>query len=224
MPLLPTPVAAWKEDEALLARAVGHFYPQLLSTRRDGRTYVWAVVNERGEVSQIEMNVRPTWDREDEFARTWQAYLERAGVVESQVRERLVLQIPIGPNYAAVAWVTQPGAPAQDPAAPTCTVAPRQAQAMEARMLATAEAQRRAIEHFVAAALSEGVPAGQELWFLIDPSGKVLRAGRRATITGPQAARMAMKQMLPEFSVGYVTRGTVVKDASGNEFRSAGSA
>jgi hypothetical protein len=38
LPLLPTPVAVWKEDEALLARAVGHFFPQLLSTRLDGRS------------------------------------------------------------------------------------------------------------------------------------------------------------------------------------------
>lgn len=82
-------------------------------------------------------------------------------------------------------------------------------------MLATAEAQRRVIEHFDAAALSEGVPAGQELWFLIAKDGKALRAGRRATITDPQAARLAMKKMLPEMSVGYVTRGTVVKDAMG---------
>jgi beta-lactamase regulating signal transducer with metallopeptidase domain len=215
LPLLPTPVADWKEDEALLARAVGYFYPQLLSTRQDGRTYVWAVVNERGEVSQIDMTLRPTWDREDVFARNWQAYLERAGVVEPQVRQQLVRQIPIGPNYIAVAWVMQLGVPAQDPAAPTFTIAPRQAQAMEARMLATAEAQRRVIEHFDAAALSEGVPAGQELWFLIDPSGKVLRAGRRMTITNPQAARMAMQQMFPEISVGYVTHGTVVKDTNG---------
>jgi hypothetical protein len=215
LPLLPTPVMEWKEDQALLARAVGHFYPQLLSTRLDGHPYVWAVVNERGEVSQIDMTVRPTWDREYDFARNWQAFLERAGVVESQVRQQLVMQIPIGPNYSAVAWVMQPGALAQDPAAPTFTVAPRQAQAMEARMLATVEAQRRVIEHFDGAALSEGVPKGQELWFLIDAEGKVLRAGRRTTITDPQAARLAMKEMFPEFSVGYVTRGTVVKDSTG---------
>jgi hypothetical protein len=215
LPLLPTPVTQWQEDEALLAQAVGHFYPQLLSTPQEGRPYVWAVVNERGEVSQIEMTLRPTWDREDEFARNWQAFRERAGVVESQVRQELVLQIPIGPNYAAVAWVMQPGAPAQDPAAPTFAVAPRQATAMEARMLATVEAQRRVIEHFDATALSEGVPKGQELWFLIDPNGKVLRAGRRRVIADPQAARMAMQHMFPQISVGYVTRGTVVKDASG---------
>jgi beta-lactamase regulating signal transducer with metallopeptidase domain len=215
LPLLPTPVAVWKEDEGMLARAVGHFYPQLLATRLDGRAYVWAVVNERGEVSQIEMTVRPSWDREDEFARSWQAYLERAGVAQSQVRQELVLQIPIGPNYVAVAWVMLPGVPAQDPAAPTFTVAPRQAQTMEARMLATAEAQRRVIEHFDAAAFSEGVPAGQELWFLMDPNGKVLRAGRRTTITDPQAARIAMNQLFPDVSVGYVTRGTVVRDAQG---------
>jgi hypothetical protein len=215
LPLLPTPVTQWQEDEALLAQAVGHFYPQLLSTPQEGRPYVWAVVNERGEVSQIEMTLRPTWDREDEFARNWQAFRERAGVVESQVRQELVLQIPIGPNYAAVAWVMQPGAPAQDPAAPTFAVAPRQATAMEARMLATVEAQRRVIEHFDETALSEGVPKGQELWFLIDPNGKVLRAGRRRVIADPQAARMAMQHMFPQISVGYVTRGTVVKDASG---------
>jgi hypothetical protein len=215
LPLLPTPVVAWKEDQADLARAVGYFYPQLLTTKQDGWPYVWAVVNERGEVSQIEMNVRPTWDREDEFARTWQSFQQRAGVVESQVRQELVLQLPIGPNYSAVAWVMQLGAVAQDPAAPTFTVAPRQARAMEARMLATADAQRRVIEHFDPAALSEGVPTGQELWFLIDADGRALRAGRRTTITDPQVARLAMKEMFPQMSVGYVTRGTVVKDTTG---------
>jgi hypothetical protein len=82
-------------------------------------------------------------------------------------------------------------------------------------MLATADAQRRVIEHFDPAALSEGVPAGQELWLLIEADGKALRAGRRTVITDPQAARLAMQKMFPEIRVGYVTRGTVVKDATG---------
>ena len=85
LPLLPTPVAASKEDDAVLARAVGHFYPQLLTTQQEGRLYVWAVVNERGEVSQIDMNVRPSWDSDEDFARNWQDYQQRAGVVESSV-------------------------------------------------------------------------------------------------------------------------------------------
>jgi BlaR1 peptidase M56 len=215
LPLLPTPVEAWKEDDAVLARAVGHFYPQLLTTQQEGRLYVWAVVNERGEVSQIDMNVRPSWDSEEDFARNWQDYQQRAGVVESSVRQELVMQIFIGPNYAVLAWVMQPGTFARDATAPTFAIAPRQAQAMEARMLNTVDAQRRVIEHFDPAALSEGIPAGNELWFLIDADGKALRAGRRAVITDPQAARLAMQKMFPESSVGYVTRGTVVKDVSG---------
>lgn len=215
LPLLPTPVAARKDDDATIARAVAHFYPQLLTTPQEGRSYVWAVVNEHGEVSNIDMTVRPSWDREDEFARSWQDYLQRAGVDESQVRQQLVMQIAIGPNYTAVAWVMQRGAIALDATAPTLEVAPRQARVMEARMLGTVAAQRRAIEHFDPAALSEGVPAGQELWFLIEPDGRPLRAGRRAVITNPQAARLSMQKMFPEISVGYVTRGTAVKDVSG---------
>lgn len=85
---------------------------------------------------------------------------------------------------------------------------------MEARMLATIDAQRRVIEHFDPTAISEGVPAGQELWFLIAPDGKVQRAGRRAVTTDPEAARLAMQRMFPNISVGYVTRGTMVKDAT----------
>ena len=215
LPLLPTPVAAWKQDDALLARAVGHFYPQLLTTQQEGRLYVWAVVNERGEVSQIETNVRPSWDSEEDFAHNWQDYQQRAGVVESSVRQELVMQIFIGPNYAVLARVMQSGAIARDVTAPTLEVAPRQAQAMEARMLTTVDAQRRVIEHFDPAALNEGVSAGNELWFLIDADGKALKAGRRAVITDPQAARLAMQKMFPEISVGYVTRGTVVKDVTG---------
>jgi len=60
LPLLPTPVASQREDDEALARAIGHFYPQLLTMQQEGRTYVWAVVNERGEVSQIDMIVRPS--------------------------------------------------------------------------------------------------------------------------------------------------------------------
>lgn len=218
LPLLPSPVAAQNEDEAALARAVAYFFPQLLEDTQAGRTYVWAVVNQRGEVSQIDMDVRPTWDSEVDFARNWQAYLQGHGVDEAQVREQLVMQIPIGrgwPNHVVVAWAMLPGAVARDAAAPTFELAPRQAQIMEARMLATIDAQRRVIEHFDPAALSEGVPAGQELWFLIDPDGKVQRAGRRAVIADPQKARLAMQKMFPETSVGYVTRGTAVKDATG---------
>jgi hypothetical protein len=216
LPLLPTPVEAWKSDDALLARAVGHFYPQLLTTQQEGRLYVWAVVNERGEVSQIDMDVRPSWDSEEDFARNWREYQQRAGVVDSLVRQELVVQIFIGPNYSVLAWVMQPGAIARDASAPTFEVAPRQAQAMEARMLATVEAQRRVIEHFDPAALNEGVPAGQELWFLIDADGNALKSGRRAVITDPQAARLAMQKKFPDISVGYVTRGTVVKDITGS--------
>ena len=101
LPLLPTPVAARKEDDAVLARAIGHFYPQLLTTQQEGRLYVWAVVNERGEVSQIDMNVRPSWDSEADFARNWQDYQQRAGVVDSLLRQELVMQIFIGPNYVS---------------------------------------------------------------------------------------------------------------------------
>jgi hypothetical protein len=215
LPLLPTPVEDWKDNDAQLARAVGHFYPELLTTLQDGRLYVWAVVNEHGEVSQIDVNVRPSWDSQEDFARNWEEYQQRAGIVASRVREQVALQAWIGPNFAVVACVMKPGAPAQDPAAPLFAVTPRQSQTMHTRILATAEAQRRVIEHFDPAALSEGVPAGQELWFLIDRSGRTLRSGRRTVITDPQAARLAMKQMLPQLSVGYVTRGTVVKDASG---------
>jgi beta-lactamase regulating signal transducer with metallopeptidase domain len=215
LPLLPTPVADWRDDDAQLFRSVGHFYPELLTTQQDGRLYVWAVVNERGEVSQVDLTLRPSWDSEEDFARNWQQHQQRAGIVVGRAHEQRVVQAWIGPNFAVVAWVMQPGAPARDPAAPTLSIVPSKAQTMQDRMLATAEAQRRVIEHFDPAALSEGVPAGQELWFLIDPNGKALRSGRRTVITDPQAARVAMKQMLPKLSVGYVTRGTVVKDTSG---------
>jgi beta-lactamase regulating signal transducer with metallopeptidase domain len=214
LPLLPSPVAAWKEDEAALARTVAYFYPQLAEGTQAGRPYVWAVINERGEVSQIDLDVRPTWDREDVFARNWQAYLQGHGVIESEVRQQLVMLIPIGPNYVAVAWAMVRGAVPRDATAPTFSIAPRQAQVMEARMLATVDAQRRVIERFDPTAISEGVPAGQELWFLIERDGKVQRAGRRAVITDPEAARLAMQKMFPEISVGYVTRGTMVKDAT----------
>jgi hypothetical protein len=214
LPLLPSPVAAQRDDEAMLARAVTHFYPQLLEGAQAGRPYVWAVVNERGEVSQIDMDVRPSWDESD-FARNWEAHLQIQGVSESQIREQLVMQIPIARKYVVVSWVMVPGVIARDATAPAFEVAPRQAQTMEARMLATVEAQRQVIEHFDLAALSEGVPAGQELWFLIDPDGKVQRAGRRTTITDPRAARLQMQKMFPEIGVAYVTRGTGVKDATG---------
>ena len=215
LPLLPTPVAPQSDDEALLARAVSHFYPQLLEGTQAGRPYVWAVINERGEVSQIDMDMRPAWESDPEFARNWQSHLQSQGVSESQIRQQLVMQIPIARNYVVVAWVMVHGVVARDATAPTFEVGPRQAQTMEARMLATIDAQRRVIEHFDAAALSEGVPAGQELWFLIDADGKVQRAGRRTTITAPQIARLEMQKMFPEISVGYIARGTAVKDAAG---------
>jgi beta-lactamase regulating signal transducer with metallopeptidase domain len=215
LPVLPTPVAVWKNDEAALARTIAYFFPQLSQGAQAGTPYVWAVVNERGQVSQIDMEVRPTWDKEDEFARSWTAYLQNHAVDAAQVRQQLVLQVPVGSKWVGVAWVMVPGAAARDVTAPRFEIAPRQAQAMESRMLTTIDAQRRVIEHFDPAALSEGVPQGQELWFLIGPEGKVERAGRRAVITDPVAARRAMHEVFPEVSVGYVARGTVVKDVSG---------
>jgi beta-lactamase regulating signal transducer with metallopeptidase domain len=215
LPLLPSPVAAQKDDDAAIARAVSYFYPQLLEGTQAGRPQVWAIVNERGEISQIDMEVSPWWDNEQDFARRWREYLQSHAVSESQIRQELVVHVPINRKYVVVAWVMVPGTVARDASAPTFEVAPRQAQVIEARMLATVEAQRRVIEHFDPAALSEGVPAGQELWFVIEPDGKVQRAGRRTTITDPVVARLEMRKLFPELSVGYVTRGTIVKDASG---------
>lgn len=215
LPLLPSPVWAQTNDEALLARAVSYFYPQLLAGTQAGRAYVWAVINERGEVSQIDLDVRPSWVSEAEFASNWQAYLQGHGVMDAQVRQELVMQVPIGRNYVVIAWVRVPGAIARDASAPTFEIGPMHAKTMEARMLETVDAQRRVIEHFDPAALTEGVPAGHELWFLIDPDGRVQRAGRRATITDPQTARLEMQKLFPDVSVGYVTRGTIVKDVRG---------
>ncbi len=81
-------------------------------------------------------------------------YLQSHGVIDSQIRQQLVMQIPIGPNYAVVAWAMQRGAVARDASAPTFEVAPRQAQTTQARMLATVDAQRRVIEYFAPDALS----------------------------------------------------------------------
>jgi beta-lactamase regulating signal transducer with metallopeptidase domain len=214
LPLLPSPVAAQTNDEVMLARAVTYFYPQLTEPQ-DGRAYVWAVVNEQGAVSQIDLDVHPAWFSDAEFARNWRDWLQGHGVSEADIRQELVMQVPINRNYVVIAWVMQPGALPRDAAAPAFELASKQARTMEARMLATVEAQRRAIEHFDPTALSEGVPAGQELWFLIDADGKVQRAGRRTTITDPVIARMEMQKMFPEISVSYVARGTAVKDASG---------
>jgi beta-lactamase regulating signal transducer with metallopeptidase domain len=214
LPLLPSPVAAQTNDEAMLARAVTYFYPQLTEPQ-DGRPYVWAVVNEEGAISQIDLDIHPAWFSDAEFARNWREWLAGHGVSEAEIRQELVMQIPIGRNYAVVAWVMQPGAVPQDAAAPAFELASKQARTMQARMLATVEAQRRVIEHFDPTALSEGVPAGQELWFLIDADGKVERAGRRTTITDPVIARMEMQKMFPGISVSYVTRGTAAKDALG---------
>jgi hypothetical protein len=216
LPLLPTPVAAWRDEQAQLARAVAYFFPQLRESKQSGWPYVRAVVNERGEVSQIDMDLRPSWDSETDFTRSWQDYLESNGVIDSQSRQQFVLQTPIGPNYTVVAWAVQRDAIARDASAPTFEVAPRQAQTTQARMLATVDAQRRVIEYFAPDALSASVPDGQELWFLMDPDGKVLHTGRRATIVNPQQARRAMKELFPELAVGYVTRGTALKDATGN--------
>jgi beta-lactamase regulating signal transducer with metallopeptidase domain len=215
LPLLPTPVATQQADEAQLAGAVTHFFPELLQPQEKGRPYVWAVVNERGEVSHIEMSVSPWWDKEDVFERNWHDYLQRAGVTEPQIRQQLVMHVPVGAKYVVVAWAMVHGTVARDASAPTFDLAPKQAETMEARMLATVDAQRRVIEHFDPLAISEGIPRGQEVWILIDPVGHVLRAGRRTTITDPQAARRAMKQILPDVDVGYVARGTIVKDVTG---------
>jgi hypothetical protein len=70
----------------------------------------------------------------------------------------------------------QRDAVARDASAPTFEVAPRKAQATQARMLATVDAQRR-VKHFAPDALSASVADGHELWFLMDADGKVLHAG-----------------------------------------------
>jgi hypothetical protein len=216
LPLLPTPAAQQQEDEAMLARVVGHFHPQVLEQRQNGRPYVWIIANERGQVSQTTLEVRPWWDAgQEEFDRDLRNYLASAGVSQEQVASVVVVHVPVGPNNAIVTWAVVSGAAPQDVAAPAYPPAPPSAKANQARVLARVAAERRVIEHFAPEALSAGVADGQELWFLMDPDGKVLRAGHRPTIADPEAARRAMSVLFPDRRVGYVTRGTAVKDATG---------
>lgn len=215
LPLLPSPVTGQTSAEAALARAVTYFYPQLAAQEQVGRAYIWAVINEAGQVAQTAMDLRPTWDTEAVFAENWKAYLQRTGIPDDKLTQQIVLQLRVGKNYVVVAWVMQPGATAQDVSAPRFDLASKQARSTEAQILATVAAQRTVIEHFDRAALDEGIPQGQELWFLIDTDGRVLKAGRRPTLVDPQAARLKMRDQFPNISVGYVTRGTAVKDATG---------
>jgi hypothetical protein len=213
LPLLASPMFDQSAAQTSLARAVAYFHPQLVERKQAGRPYVWAVVNEAGQVTQTALEVRPSWDTEALFAENWRTYLQRVGVPEQQITQRIVLQMNVGPNYVVVAWVMQPGSIAQDLGAPQFTVASN--NVAQAQILSTLKAQRAVIEHFDSSAINEGVPAGQELWFLIDADGKVLTSGRRATIIDPQQARMAMQQLFPHIKVGYVTRGTALKDVTG---------
>jgi beta-lactamase regulating signal transducer with metallopeptidase domain len=215
LPLLPSPIIEQTSEEAALARVVAHFYPQLADQKQAGRAYIWAVLNEAGQVAQTAMELRPAWVTEAAFAENWKAYLQRTGIPEDKLTQRIVLQLRVGKNYIVVAWVMQPGAAAQDVSAPRFDLASKQVRSAEAQMLATVAAQRTVIEHFDRAALNEGMPQGQELWFLIDADGRVLKAGRRPTIVDPQTARLRMRDQFPNISVGYVTRGTAVKDATG---------
>jgi beta-lactamase regulating signal transducer with metallopeptidase domain len=215
LPRLSTPMAQQTGDEMMLARVVAHFHPQLLERLQDGRPYVWVIANERGQVSQTALDVRPSWDSQEEFTRKLTDYLQNAGIQEEQLRGLRVMQIPIGPNYAVLMWAVAPGAAAQDPDGPAYQPGPVSAEATQAHLLARVTAERRLIEHFAPDALAAGVPDGEELWFLMDPDGKVLHAGRRSTISDPEKARRAMKELFPQLSVGYVTRGTAVKDTTG---------
>jgi hypothetical protein len=213
LPLLVSPVFVQSAAETSLGRAVAYFHPQLIERKQAGRPYVWAVVNEAGQVTQTALEVRPSWDTEAVFAENRSAYLQRAGVSEQQITRSIVLQMNVGPNYVVVAWVMQPGSIAQDPGAPRFTVASN--NVAQAQILSTLKAQRAVIEHFDSSAISEGVPAGQELWFLIEADGEVLTSGRRAAIIDPQQARIAMQQLFPHIEVSYVTRGTALKDVTG---------
>lgn len=215
LPRLSTPMAQQTGDEVMLARAVVHFHPQLLERLPDGRPYVWVVANERGQVSQTALDVRPSWVSQEEFARNLTNYLQNAGIQEEQLRELRVMQIPIGPNYAVLTWAVSTGAAAQDPHGPAYTPGSSSAKATQERLFARVAAERRLFEHFAPDALAAGIPDGEELWFLMDPDGKVLNAGRRSTIADPEQARRAMKALFPQLSVGYVTRGTAVKDTTG---------
>ena len=215
LPLLPTPAAEQKEDEAMLARVVSHFHPQVLD-RQNGRPHVWIIVNERGQVSQTLLEVRPWWDAgQEQFDRDLRNYLESAGVSQEQVGSVIVVHIPVGPNNAIVTWAVVSGAAPQDVAAPAYPSVPPSVRANQARVLARAAAERRVIEHFAPDALSGGLADSEDLWFLMDPDGKVLHSGRRPTITDPEAARQAMSTLFTDLRVGYVTRGTAVKDTTG---------
>ena len=215
LPLLVSPVFQENAAEEGISRVVSYFHPQLLAQKQAGRPYVWLVLNEAGQVAQTVLEVRPSWDTEAEFAKHWGAFLQRAGVTDDGSKQQIVMQMPVGPNYVVVAWVMQAGAIAQDSSAPELATAPEQARSEQERILSTVAAQRVVIDHFDPVAIAEGVPAGQELWFLIDAGGKVLKAGRRSTIGNPETARMAMQKQFPGIKVGYVTRGTAVKDVTG---------
>jgi hypothetical protein len=103
-------------------------------------------------------------------------------------------------------------APVLDPSAPRF---PLQSPApIGDTVLARLAAERAVIEHFDSAAIDHGLAANQELWFLMNADGKLLKAGRRTRITDPELARADLQARFPGTRVSYVTQGTGVKDRS----------
>lgn len=127
-----------------------------------------------------------------------------------------MVQSRIGSRLIAVALGVHPEGEAIDRCECSSLPYARSSRAAtEAKVAGTVAAHQTVIRHYDPQAIDEGVPTGQELWFLLDADGNVVRAGRRTLIIDPEASRAALQQTYPGIKISYVTRGTGVKDSHG---------
>jgi beta-lactamase regulating signal transducer with metallopeptidase domain len=218
VPILPSPVAELNASQAAMAEALRELYPQLATTQYSGTPVVSALLNERGTVAQSHLEILPKKESPEFSSAYWQSLLQRFNVSERHITQQIVIEVPVGANRVAVAWIMNPGATITDEHAPRFTVnAPTGGSRAEteARVLAQVAAHEAVIAHFAPEALERGVSTGQELWFLMDADGKVLRSGVRLRVTDPDNARKSLESLFPGISVAYVVRGTGVKDKRG---------
>lgn len=211
---LPSPLSEQQSADRMVATAVAHFYPQLADRKQDGAPRVWAVINQKGEIAATSLELSPFWSDRSLSNADWSEHLRQFGMTEADATHRIQIETKVGPNNVDVAWVMRPGAVALDSSAPRIGDSPPGAPSTQ-ELLATTETQRVAIAQYDQDAIASGLPAGDELWFLMDADGNVLRAGRRSVLADPQAARTDLQTKFPGIRVGYVTRGTAVKDSNG---------
>lgn len=222
-PYVLSPQRQLEEQWASLAGVIGFFEPMAQQASGRETAYVFLIVDAAGRVASHHSELRPSFDQNalsaQELKRIFEDKLDH-----SFDKVPMLLQVRLGDagrRSIAVVLAVDAQARALGTRAPSVDLSAIRNDApwMQQALIRRTQNERALIRMADAGVIDAGLPAGSELWVVLDPDGRYVASGRRSVINDPNESRRYVQGLRPASKIGEVSRGTAVRDTLGKRIQ-----